>query len=101
MMMGAPGGPGRPAFNPVTGGPAQSYGMPITGTPIGLAGPPHLPYGGRAGLQSHTVRNRSKQHIPEPVDHFVLDVKKKPGVRLPDPVRHVQYTESHPTFVNP
>jgi hypothetical protein len=102
MMMGAPGGPGQPAFNPISGGgPVQSWGMPITGTPIGLAGPPHLPYGGPAGLKSHTVRNRSKQHIPEPVDHFVLDVKQKPGVRLPDPVKHVEYTEKHPMFHNP
>jgi len=101
MMMGAPAGPGMPAINPVTGGPAPSWGMPITGTPIGLAGPPHLPYGGKAGLKSHTVRNKSKQHIPEPVDHFVLDVKQKPGIRLPDPVRHVEYEEKHPALINP
>jgi hypothetical protein len=101
MLMGAPGAPGMPAFNPVSGGPAPTYGMPITGTPIGLAGPPHLPLGGRAGLQSHTVRNRSKQHIPGPVKNFVLDVKQKPGVRLPDPVSHVEYEEKHPVMVNP
>lgn len=95
MMMGAPGGPGQPGFNPIAMGPAPSWGMPITGTPIGLAGPTHLPYGGPAGLKSHTVRNRTRQHIPEPVDHFLLDVKHEPGIRVPDPVRHVEYKEKH------
>jgi hypothetical protein len=101
LMMGVQGAPGMPAFNPVTGGPAPSWGMPITGTPIGLPGPPHMPYGGKAGLKSHTVRNKTKQHIPEPVDHFVLDVKHKPGIRLPDPVKHVEYEEKHFVPVNP
>lgn len=100
-MMGAPNGFGTPPMNPITGGPAQMWGQPITGTPIGLAGPPHLPYGGPAGLQSHTVRNRTKQEIPPPVDHFLLDVKHKPGIRLPEPVKHVEYTEKHPVFEQP
>jgi hypothetical protein len=95
QMMGAAGGPGMPASPPAV------WGMPITGTPIGAAGPPHLPFGGPAGLRSHTVRNRSKQHIPEPVDHFVIDVKQKPGVSLPDPVRKIEYEEKHPVFRNP
>lgn len=34
-------------------------GTPITSTPIGLPGPPNAPYGGSAGLQSHTIRNRT------------------------------------------
>jgi len=102
MMMGpAPGQPG-PAGVPVSGvGSTPYWGMPITGTPIGLPGPPHLPYGGPAGLQSHTVRNLTKQHIPKPVDHMLLDVKHNPGIRLPDPVKHIQYTENHPEFKNP
>jgi hypothetical protein len=102
MMMGASGGPGNPPVNPMYGGgPAPAWGMPITGTPIGLPGPPHLPLGGPAGLKSHTVRNKSRNHIPGPVDHMVIDVKHKPGIKLPDPVRHVEYTEKHPTFQNP
>ncbi|MFN0052750.1 MAG: hypothetical protein ACKV0T_11200 [Planctomycetales bacterium] len=101
MMMGVPGAPGQPAVNPITGGPAPSWGMPITGTPIGLAGPPHLPYGGKAGLKSHTVRNRTKQDLPEPVDHMVIDVKHTPGIKMPPPVRHVEYTEKHFVPRNP
>ncbi len=101
MMMGAAGGFGQTAYNPIgNGGPAGSWGMPITGTPIGLPGPTHLPFGGRAGLKSHTVRNRSKQHIPDPVEHFVIDVKQTPGVNLPEPVRHIEYEENHPVFGN-
>jgi hypothetical protein len=98
MMMGAPDGYAQPAYDPITGGPAPSWGQPITGTPIGLAGPTHLPYGGPAGLKSHTTRNRSKQYLPDPVDHFVIDVKQRPGVRMPDPVRSIEYTEDHPVF---
>jgi hypothetical protein len=99
MMMGAPGRPGQSAYNPIVGlGTAPSWGQPITGTPIGLPGPPHLPYGGPASLKSHTVRNLSKNHIPKPVDHMLIDVRHNPGINLPDPVKHVQYTETHPVY---
>jgi hypothetical protein len=98
MMMGAPGMFGQPPVNPVLGGVAPAWGMPITGTPIGLPGPAHLPLGGPAGLRSHTVRNNTKTHIPEPVDHFLLDVKQKPGINIPDPVKHVEYEEKQPIF---
>jgi hypothetical protein len=30
-----------------------------SGSPIGLPGPPHIPLGGPAGLQSHTIRNNT------------------------------------------
>ena len=77
---------------------AESWGMPITATPTGLPGPPHLPFGGQAGLKSHTVRDRTKTHIPDPVQHFSVDVRKKPGIRIPDPVQHVDYEEKQPIF---
>lgn len=99
MMMGAPAGPGQPPYNPISGqGGTPIWGTPITGTPIGLPGPPHLPYGGPAGLRSHTVRNLTDQELPEPVDHYLMDVKHKPGLRLPKPVKHVEYTEQHPVY---
>ena len=91
MLMSTAGGPDGMATGP-------TWGMPMTGTPIGLPGPPHLPYGGPAGLKSHTVRNKTKQHIPDPVDHMLIDVKHKPGIAIPDPVRHIQYTEKHDPF---
>jgi hypothetical protein len=95
------GGPGRPVVGPISGvGSTPQWGMTMTGTPIGLPGPPHLPYGAPAGLQSHTVRNQTKQHIPKPVDHMLIDVRHNPGIRLPDPVKHIEYTENHPEFEN-
>lgn len=98
MMMAGPGGPGMPGVHPYMAGNAPQYGMPTTGTPIGLPGPPHLPYGGPASLRSHTVRNMTKQRIPRPVKHALIDVRHRPGINLPAPVSHVQYEENHPTF---
>ena len=74
------------------------WGMPVTATPIGLPGPPHLPFGAPAGLKSHTVRNLTKQELPDPVDHVLMDVKHTPGIRMPKPVKHIEYTEKHPIY---
>ena len=79
----------------------QPWGQPITGTPIGLPGPPHLPFGAPAGLRSHTVRNLSKNHIPQPTRDLLIDVKQNPPINIPEPVRHIEYEERHPVFVNP
>ena len=96
-MVAAMGAPG--AHVPVSGvGPTPAWGMPMTGTPIGLPGPPHLPLGGPAGLQSHTIRNLSKNNIPEPVDHMLIDVEHSPGYSVPAPVKHIQYKETHPVY---
>ncbi len=95
-IVGNGGIPGQPAYNPISGVNMQSWGMPTTGTPIGLPGPPHLPLGGPAGLKSHTIRNQTRVDIGKPVDHFLLDVKHEPGYRLPHPVKHMEYKESHP-----
>ncbi|MFH5803432.1 hypothetical protein [Alienimonas sp. DA493] len=84
-------GPGQPATLPV-------YGIPNVGTPIGLPGPPHLPYGGPAGLQSHTMRNLTDVQLPRPVEHQLHDVKHKPGLSLPDPVAYTYYEENHPHY---
>ncbi|ADG66247.1 hypothetical protein Plim_0397 [Planctopirus limnophila DSM 3776] len=99
MMVAGYGLPGQPAGSPyVSGVGMPMWGQPITGTPIGLAGPPHLPYGGPAGLKSHTIRNRTKMDIPEPVDHMLIDVEHAPGLSLPKPVRYVEYKETHPVY---
>jgi len=100
MIMGAaPMGPGMPAVDPISGvGGAPQWGYPMTATPIGLPGPPHLPLGGPATLKSHTVRNLTKQDIPDGVDHMLIDVQHKPGLRLPPPVKHIEYSEEHPVY---
>lgn len=99
MMMGMPGGPGMPGINPISGvAGTPVWGMPITTTPVGLPGPPHLPYGRPAGLQSHTIRNLSVNEIPKPAQNLLIDVKHDPGIRLPEPVQHIEYTEKHPIY---
>ncbi|MDA0834646.1 MAG: hypothetical protein O2955_05255 [Planctomycetota bacterium] len=98
MMMGGPGGPGMPAYDPVAGANAPMWGNPTTSTPIGLPGPPHLPYGGPATLKSHTVRNLTKQDLPKPVDNMLIDVKHTPGYSLPQPTKYIRYEEKHPVY---
>ncbi|MCA9081445.1 MAG: hypothetical protein KDA58_12855, partial [Planctomycetaceae bacterium] len=99
MMMGGPSYPGQPPYDPVMNMASnQMYGYPITGTPIGLPGPPHLPLGRPASLKRHVVRNTTDYNIPEPVDQVLIDVRHEPGISLPDPVKYIQYTETHPSY---
>ena len=69
--------------------------MPMSGTPIGLPGPPHIPLGVPAGLQSHSIRNRTKSDIPTPVQHIRMNVKQRPGYSYPKPVSHVKIVETN------
>ena len=99
MVVAGYGRPGMPAPGPIAGvGGTPVWGMPITGTPIGLPGPPALPYGAPASLQSHTIRNLTENHLPQPVDHMLIDVKETPGYSVPPPVKHIEYTEEHPVY---
>ena len=103
VLVQGPMGPMRGAApgcgpNLVAGVNLPAYGMPYCGTPIGLPGPPHVPLGRPAGLQSHTMRNLTDVDIGAPVDHMLIDVKHDPGLSLPHPVKHVQYTEKHPVY---
>ncbi|HET6326673.1 MAG TPA: hypothetical protein VFG04_18495 [Planctomycetaceae bacterium] len=99
MIVAGYGRPGMPAPGPIAGvGGTPVWGMPITGTPIGLPGPPALPFGGPAGLQSFTMRNLTENHLPQPVDHMLIDVKETPGYSVPPPVKHIEYTEEHPVY---
>jgi hypothetical protein len=57
--------------------PRANPETPTTGTPIGLPGPPHLPYGGPAGLESQTVRNSDAGiQWPQPAE-IVKDLRSK------------------------
>ena len=85
------GYPGQPSTLPV-------WGQPHTGTPIGLPGPPHLPFGRPAGLRSHTVRNLTKVNLPGPTSDLLIDVRHEPGLNMPAPVQHIEYTEKHPIY---
>jgi len=91
ILTAAPAGPGVPVNGPM-------WGYPRVGTPIGLQGPPHIPLGRPAGLKSHTVRNLTDTSLPDPVDNMLIDVRHEPGISVPPPVKHIEYTEQHPTF---
>lgn len=77
----------------VAGVTAPEYGMTYTGTPIGLPGPPHIPLGSPAGLKSHTMRNRTSMHIPDPVENVKINVRQTPGQSYPHPVSRVNIHE--------
>lgn len=103
--MGVPCGPygyGPPSLPPnyVAGVTAPLYGMPMSGTPIGLPGPPHIPLGVPAGLQRHTIKNHTRMHIPEPVEHFGVHVRQRPGLSYPKPVHsvHIREQSIHPSL---
>ena len=100
VLVQGPTGPvrGMAGCNPVSGVNLPVYGYPYVGTPIGLPGPAHIPLGRPAGLQSHTMRNLTDVDVGEPVDHLLIDVKHDPGLSLPHPVKHIQYTETHPVY---
>jgi len=100
VLVQGPTGPIRPGMAPnlIAGVNLPVYGYPYVGTPLGLPGPPHVPLGRPAGLQSHTMRNLTDVDVGQPVDHMLIDVKHDPGLSLPHPVKHVQYTEKHPVY---
>ena len=77
----------------VAGVTTPYWGMPMSGTPIGLPGPPHIPLGVPAGLQRHTIKNHTKVHLPDPVDHMRIDVRQRPGMSYPRPVNHIRINE--------
>jgi hypothetical protein len=88
-MGGAAGVP--PPF--VAGVTAPQYGMTTSGTPIGLPGPPHIPLGGPAGLQRHTMKNHTHMHFPKPTDHIGIHVKQTPGLSYPHPASRMRVHE--------
>lgn len=98
MMMAGSGYPGQPTMDPISGVNMPAWGMPITGTPIGLPGPTHLPLGGPAVLQSHTINNLTKTNIKKPSGHVRIDVEHEPGLSLPPSVEYIRYKEKHPVY---
>ena len=81
--------------NMVAGVTAPQYGMPQSGTPIGLVGPPHIPLGQPAGLQSHVMRNRTHMDIPDPVEKMKIGVRQQPGMSYPTPPSRAHIREQN------
>ncbi len=97
---GLPIGPANNPPNMVAGVSAPQYGMPQSGTPIGLVGPPHIPLGSPAGLQSHVIRNRTHMSIPDPVTKMKGTVRQQPGYSYPTPPSrfHIKEQNIHPGY---
>ena len=97
---GSPIGPANNPPNMVAGVTAPQYGMPQSGTPIGLVGPPHIPLGSPAGLQSHVIRNRTHMNIPDPVSKIKGTVRHQPGYSYPTPPSrfHIKEQNIHPGY---
>ena len=77
----------------VAGATIAPWGIPVTATPLGLPGPPHLPLGGPAGLQSYTLHNHTKVDMPAPVNDFNVHMRQVPGYSYPKPVSEVRIRE--------
>jgi len=92
-----PGGVAGPPPH-LAGVTTPQWGMPMSGTPIGLAGPPHVPLGSQAGLQSHIMKNRTRVNMPKPVRRFKMSVKQTPGYSYPSPVSRVRVREHTSAF---
>lgn len=95
MPMGMPTAGMAPAAVPPHMMMPGQYGMPITGTPIGLPGPPHIPLGVPAGLQKHSITNRTRVHLPPPTQEMNITVKQRPGINYPAPVSSVMIDETN------
>jgi len=95
---GSPVGPANNPPNMVSGVTAPQYGMPQSGTPIGLVGPPHIPFGAPAGLQSHVIRNKTHMNIPDPVSKVKGTVRHQPGYSYPTPPSRFNIKEQN---INP
>jgi hypothetical protein len=87
---------------PIAGVTAPLYGMPMSGTPIGLPGPPHVPLGAPAGLQTHMMKNHTPVHVPDPSSKFMIHVRQQPGYSYPAPPTRMFIHEQnfYPTPLN-
>ncbi len=87
---------GRGAGDKTT--PETNPGMPATGTPIDLPSPPHLPYDGPAGLDSHQVRNSDPRIQWQEPAEIVKDLRGKMQVvisNLENKKSHQQSVEQY------
>ena len=105
FMQGGHAAPGLPMTMPpnyVSGLSTPPWGTPMTATNVGVPGPPHLPFGAPAGMQSYTMHNHTKVNMPEPVQHFNVHMRQTPGYSYPKPVDTVRIREHNysPAAIN-
>ena len=80
--------------NYISGVTAPPWGMTTSGTPIGLPGPPHIPFGGPAGLKRHKIRNFTPRFFPQPTRRVNMYVRQKPGMSYPRPANNMFIREN-------
>ena len=84
----------------VAGITAPEWGAPMSGTPFGLTGPPHVPFGGPAGVRDHTMTRNTRIRIPEPPSSMKVHLRERPGYSAPQMPNRVRITEQmiHPSM---
>ena len=90
----------------ISGVNGPAYGMPMVGTNIGLPGPPHIPFGGPAGMREYTIHNHTRMDIPDPTSRINVHVRQVPGYNYPRQPNHVFIREqnihsSSPPYAQP
>jgi len=92
-MMQQPNPGMAPQYISGMNGPA--YGIPMVGTNIGLPGPPHIPFGGPAGMREYVMHNHTKVDIPDPTSRIDVHVRQVPGYNYPKQPSHVFIREQN------
>lgn len=77
----------------VSGITAPPWGMPMCGTQISLPGPPHVPFGGPAGLKRHKMVRHTPMRIPEPPRGTTIHLRERPGYSVPAMPNRARITE--------
>ena len=94
-MQAAPNGPPMMPSQYISGVNGPGYGIPMVGTNIGLPGPPHIPFGGPAGMQEYVMHNHTKVDIPDPTSRINVHVRQVPGYNYPKQPSHVFIREQN------
>ena len=94
-MAGAPSPIGPSGLIPpyVSGITAPQWGMPSSATQIGLPGPPHIPFGGPAGLRKTEMIRHTRMHIPEAPSNLKIHLRERPGYSVPAMPNRARITE--------
>ena len=77
----------------VSGITAPQHGMPSCGTPFGIPGPPHVPFGGPAGVVKHSMKRHTRMHIPESPRNIGIHLRERPGYSVPHMPNRARITE--------
>jgi hypothetical protein len=95
LQQGPPGAGMAMPQQYISGVNGPSYGIPMVGTNIGIPGPPHIPFGGPAGMTNYTIHNETRMDLPEPTRNINVHVRQVPGYNYPKQPNHVYIREQN------